>query len=101
MQTKGGGKHDILPAAEACSDRALLPVNDAPRTRCGHVPGLFQRAEEHREVRRGRLAEKRRHIRHAARGATAHDSLLIHPIPLYIRQFVHLTSFPPLRREGQ
>ena len=38
MQTKGGGKHDILPAADAGSDRALLPVNDAPRTRCGHVP---------------------------------------------------------------
>ena len=38
MQTKGGGKHGILPAAEAGSDRALLPVNDAPRTRCGHVP---------------------------------------------------------------
>jgi len=50
MQTKGGGKHDILPAAEARSDRALLPVNDAPRTRCGHVPGLFQRAEEHGRV---------------------------------------------------
>jgi hypothetical protein len=34
--------------------------------------------DKSREVRRGRAAEKRRHIRLAARGATAHDSLPIH-----------------------
>ena len=61
MQTKGGGKHDILPAAAACSDRALLPVNDAPRTRCGHVPRSFQRADEHGRVH-GRIRAKFRNV---------------------------------------
>jgi hypothetical protein len=47
MQTKGGGKHDILPAAEAGSDRALLPVDEAPRSRCGHVPQRHHGVGEH------------------------------------------------------
>jgi hypothetical protein len=34
-----------------------------------------------REVRRGRVAQKRRHIRHFARGATKHDSLPIRATP--------------------
>jgi hypothetical protein len=49
------------------------------RARPGRLPATHVRQDKSREVRRGRLAEERRHIRHLARGATAHDSLLIHP----------------------
>ena len=49
------------------------------RARPGRLPPTERWQDKSREVRRGRLAEKRRHIRHAARGATTHDSLLIHP----------------------
>lgn len=50
MQTKGGGKHDILPVARS-RDHALVLVDDAPRSRCGHVPRRFNDAAEHGEVR--------------------------------------------------
>ena len=55
--------------------------------------------QEHksREVRPGRLAEKRRHIRHAARGATTHDSLLIHPTHCTYGNLCTSPRFPPLR----
>jgi hypothetical protein len=37
--------------------------------------------DKSREVRRGRLGEERRQIRHTARGAIAHDSLPIRTTP--------------------
>lgn len=46
MQTKGGGKHDILPVARS-RDHAVLYVDDAPRSRCGHVPWRPSDAAEH------------------------------------------------------
>lgn len=46
MQTKSGGKHDILPVARS-RDPALMLVDDAPRSRCGHVPRRRCDAAEH------------------------------------------------------
>ena len=46
MQTKGGGKHDILPVAHS-RDHAVMLVDDAPRSRCGHVPRRPFGAAEH------------------------------------------------------
>ena len=43
----------------------------------GHPTDRWQ--DKSHEVRRGRLAEERRHIRHLARCATAYDSLPIRP----------------------
>ena len=37
--------------------------------------------DKSRRLRLGRAAEECRHIKHLARGATAHDSLLICPTP--------------------
>lgn len=36
MQTKGGGKHDILPVGRVTA--TTRECDDAPRSRCGHVP---------------------------------------------------------------
>ena len=47
MQTKGGGKHDILPVGRPSRDHARLYVNDAPRSRCGHVPRHHHGVGEH------------------------------------------------------
>ena len=47
MQTQGGGKHDILPVARPVRDHAVLPVNDAPQSRCETVPPF---GDEHEGV---------------------------------------------------
>ena len=137
MQTKGGGKHDILSVGRATAttpECLWMRLRDPDADMCPTPPGVGKHGGVHgaselrsvsgafhqpielqrsrsrdvaglgmikqrrsswrgssatiaqlggqdksHEVRRGRLAEKRRHIRHAARGATTHDSLLIHP----------------------
>jgi hypothetical protein len=40
MQTKGGGKHDILPVGRAPAVTLDCLWIDAPRSRCGHVPAI-------------------------------------------------------------
>jgi len=47
MQTKGGGKHDILSVGRHDRDHARLSVDDAPRSRCGHVPRYGNGSGEH------------------------------------------------------
>jgi hypothetical protein len=50
------------------------------RISAGEYP-TAQRQDKSRRLRRGRAGEELRHIRHLARGATAHDSLPIRANP--------------------
>jgi hypothetical protein len=47
MQSKGGGKHDILSVGRGNRDQPRMSVNEAPRSRCGHVPRRGNGAGEH------------------------------------------------------